>query len=353
MIVTVNLAKGALAMSRTQGHRQASQRHPELRRHGRAVHGQDRHADAGPDHSQAPPRYRGERFGRVLEYAYLNSFYQSGLKNLLDVAVLQACGAEGGLKVQSQIPEDRRDAVRLRAAAHVGRSRSAMTATHMLDLQGRGRRGVRGLQALRDRRRDRPARRKPFRRRPRDDGRTQRGRLPRGRGRLQGDAADAATIRSPTRPTSPCSATSRFSIRRRRPAPRRIARTQGQRRAGQNPHRRQRHRDAQNLPRSRPGGGPHRSRQRDREAVAGRIWRDLAETAAVFAKLSPSQKARRSSMPCTARATCRLSGRRHQRRPGAQGRRCRHLGGQRRRHRQGIRPTSSCWRRAWSCSARA
>jgi len=32
---------------------------------------------------------RGEDSERVLEYAYLNSHYQSGLKNLLDVAVLQ------------------------------------------------------------------------------------------------------------------------------------------------------------------------------------------------------------------------------------------------------------------------
>ena len=32
---------------------------------------------------------RGEDSDRVLEYAYLNSYYQSGLKNLLDVAVLQ------------------------------------------------------------------------------------------------------------------------------------------------------------------------------------------------------------------------------------------------------------------------
>ena len=31
---------------------------------------------------------RGEESERVLEYAYLNSFHQSGLKNLLDVAVL-------------------------------------------------------------------------------------------------------------------------------------------------------------------------------------------------------------------------------------------------------------------------
>jgi Mg2+-importing ATPase len=31
----------------------------------------------------------GDDSDRVLEYAYLNSLYQSGLKNLLDVAVLK------------------------------------------------------------------------------------------------------------------------------------------------------------------------------------------------------------------------------------------------------------------------
>ena len=43
-----------------EGHRQAPQRDPELRRDGRPVHGQDRHADAGPDHPEASPRLRGE-----------------------------------------------------------------------------------------------------------------------------------------------------------------------------------------------------------------------------------------------------------------------------------------------------
>ena len=53
MIVTVNLAKGAIAMSRAEGHRQAAQRHPELRRDGRPVHRQDRDADAGSHHSRS------------------------------------------------------------------------------------------------------------------------------------------------------------------------------------------------------------------------------------------------------------------------------------------------------------
>ena len=56
MIVTVNLAKGAMAMSTQEGHRQAPERDPELRGDGRLVHGQDRHADPGPDHSRAPSR---------------------------------------------------------------------------------------------------------------------------------------------------------------------------------------------------------------------------------------------------------------------------------------------------------
>jgi P-type Mg2+ transporter len=45
---------------------------------------------------------RGEESGRVLEYAYLNSFYQSGLKNLLDVAVLKHVELEESLTVEGR-----------------------------------------------------------------------------------------------------------------------------------------------------------------------------------------------------------------------------------------------------------
>jgi len=38
----------------------------------------------------------GQESNRVLEYAYLNSHYQSGLKNLLDVAVLDQSALRGG-----------------------------------------------------------------------------------------------------------------------------------------------------------------------------------------------------------------------------------------------------------------
>jgi Mg2+-importing ATPase len=100
MIVTVNLAKGALAMSRRKV---IVKRLNSIQNFGAmdvlctdktGTLTQDRiilkrHLDiAGGDSD------------RVLEYAYLNSFHQSGLKNLLDVAVLKHVELEGGLKAK-------------------------------------------------------------------------------------------------------------------------------------------------------------------------------------------------------------------------------------------------------------
>src|ERR1039458_196504 len=45
---------------------------------------------------------RGNDCERVLEFAYLNSHYQSGLKNLLDVAVLQHAELGHNLHLQHQ-----------------------------------------------------------------------------------------------------------------------------------------------------------------------------------------------------------------------------------------------------------
>ena len=102
MIVTVNLAKGALAMSRRNV---IVKRLNSIQNFGAmnvlctdktGTLTQDRiilkrHLDIG-----------GGDLDRVLEYAYLNSFHQSGLKNLLDVAVLRHVELEGGLKVQER-----------------------------------------------------------------------------------------------------------------------------------------------------------------------------------------------------------------------------------------------------------
>jgi P-type Mg2+ transporter len=102
MIVTVNLAKGAMAMSRRKV---IVKRLNAIQNFGAmnvlctdktGTLTQDliilkRHLDI-----------RGGDSDRVLEYAYLNSFYQSGLKNLLDVAVLKHVELEAGLKVRAR-----------------------------------------------------------------------------------------------------------------------------------------------------------------------------------------------------------------------------------------------------------
>ena len=89
MIVTVNLAKGAMAMAKKKvivKRLNAIQDFGAMDvlctdKTGTLTQDQiilKRHLDL-----------RGDDSDRVLEYAYLNSFHQSGLKNLLDVAVLQ------------------------------------------------------------------------------------------------------------------------------------------------------------------------------------------------------------------------------------------------------------------------
>jgi Mg2+-importing ATPase len=112
MIVTVNLAKGALAMSRK---RTIVKRLNSIQNFGAmdvlctdktGTLTQDRiilkwHLDL-----------QGEESDEVLEFAYLNSFFQSGLRNLLDVAVLkhaelhQELCVESAFKKIDEIPFD-------------------------------------------------------------------------------------------------------------------------------------------------------------------------------------------------------------------------------------------------------
>ena len=102
MIVTVNLAKGAMAMSRRKvivKRLNAIQNFGAMNvlctdKTGTLTQDRiilERHLDI-----------RGDNSDRVIEYAYLNSFHQSGLKNLLDVAVLKHVELEGGLKVKER-----------------------------------------------------------------------------------------------------------------------------------------------------------------------------------------------------------------------------------------------------------
>ena len=125
MIVTVNLAKGAIAMSRKKV---IVKRLNAIQNFGAMdVLCTDKTGTLTQDQMilEAACRYAAaRRTTSVLEYAYLNSHYQSGLKNLLDVAVLQHGELEGSLKARGAVQEDRRDAVRFRAAADVGRGRA-------------------------------------------------------------------------------------------------------------------------------------------------------------------------------------------------------------------------------------
>jgi Mg2+-importing ATPase len=88
MIVTVNLAKGAIAMSRK---RVIVKRLNSIQNFGAMdVLCTDKTGTLTQDKIILMHHFdlHGQKSNRVLEYAYLNSHFQSGLKNLLDVAVL-------------------------------------------------------------------------------------------------------------------------------------------------------------------------------------------------------------------------------------------------------------------------
>jgi P-type Mg2+ transporter len=102
MIVTVNLAKGALAMSKR---RVIVKRLNAIQNFGAMdVLCTDKTGTLTQDHIILKKHLdiRGEESARVLEYAYLNSHFQSGLKNLLDVAVLKHVELEEHLKPDHQ-----------------------------------------------------------------------------------------------------------------------------------------------------------------------------------------------------------------------------------------------------------
>jgi P-type Mg2+ transporter len=94
MIVTVNLAKGAMAMSRRKV---IVKRLNAIQNFGAMdVLCTDKTGTLTQDRVilEKHVDLLGQESDEVLEYAYLNSFYQSGLKNLLDVAVLRHSAAD-------------------------------------------------------------------------------------------------------------------------------------------------------------------------------------------------------------------------------------------------------------------
>ena len=102
MIVTINLAKGALAMS---GKKVIVKRLNSIQNLGAMdVLCTDKTGTLTQDRVilERHVDVLGEESERVLDYAYLNSFYQTGLKNLLDVAVLKHVEVREHLKADSR-----------------------------------------------------------------------------------------------------------------------------------------------------------------------------------------------------------------------------------------------------------
>ena len=100
MIVTVNLAKGALAMSRRKV---IVKRLNAIQNFGAMdVLCTDKTGTLTQDRIILKRHLdlRGDECDKVLEYAYLNSYYQSGLKNLLDLAVLKHVDVHRSLRVE-------------------------------------------------------------------------------------------------------------------------------------------------------------------------------------------------------------------------------------------------------------
>jgi Mg2+-importing ATPase len=112
MIVAVNLAKGAIAMARQKV---IVKRLNAIQNFGAMdVLCTDKTGTLTQDRIILKRHLdiRGEESDRVLQYAYLNSHFQSGLKNLLDVAVLQhvelhkILGIDDGFSKVDEIPFD-------------------------------------------------------------------------------------------------------------------------------------------------------------------------------------------------------------------------------------------------------
>jgi Mg2+-importing ATPase len=135
MIVTVNLAKGAIAMSKK---RVIVKRLHAIQNFGAMdVLCTDKTGTLTQDRIVLKRHLdiRGDECERVLEFAYLNSHYQSGLRNLLDVAVLQHVEIGKNLHLRHQydnIDEIPFDFVRRRLSVILSRD----DGTHVLICKG-------------------------------------------------------------------------------------------------------------------------------------------------------------------------------------------------------------------------
>jgi Mg2+-importing ATPase len=120
MIVTVNLSNGAIAMSRKKvivKRLNSIQNFGAMDvlctdKTGTITEGKivlEKHLDV-----------RGQDSERVLHYGYLNSYYQTGLKNPMDEAILDHEHLKPELQVDENYRKNRRATLRFPAASHVG-----------------------------------------------------------------------------------------------------------------------------------------------------------------------------------------------------------------------------------------
>ncbi len=108
MIVTVNLAKGALTMA---GKKVIVKHLSSIQNFGAIdILCTDKTGTLTQDHVllEMAVDVMGEESGNVLRYAYLNSFFQTGLRNLLDRAVLehQEFAVDGNCSLVDELPFD-------------------------------------------------------------------------------------------------------------------------------------------------------------------------------------------------------------------------------------------------------
>ena len=179
-----------------EGHRQAAQLDPELRRDGRALHRQDRHADHGPRHPRnslrrVQKRERGRAARRLSHQPFSDR-----PENVLDRAVLSTrnCTTNSRVDKYSKVDEIPFDFSRRMMSVVVETpGRRASTAD-----QGRAGSGVRQMHALRERGRDLSDGADPGRRPDRASQRPERGRLSRAGGRHQETGQAAPPIPKPT-----------------------------------------------------------------------------------------------------------------------------------------------------------
>jgi hypothetical protein len=156
MIVAINLAKGALAMSRKKVIVKAVERDPELRRDRRPVHGQDRHADAGSRHPRTPHQ-RAWRRGRARARIRLAQQPSSdGIEEPARRRRARAYRNGHGRTAEGGLHAGRRGAFRFHAPPHVGH-RARRSRPPLSDFQGRGRRDGGCLHASGEWRRGRDA----------------------------------------------------------------------------------------------------------------------------------------------------------------------------------------------------